>query len=433
MVRTAAMARPRRAFEDSLSPGATFLFTVIILFIYLPLLPLGQYNVTIGTLAGLYVFAYGVLKNHSEYRYVPVFLFFTSYPIIIFSFHIFLDTKYNIPLFRFLLSYALWFVSMGVMWAAFQKRTWLADADVRLVVVILFVLAILQFVSRQFLGTTALFDMIQAIGIAPEYMNFDGEDTTVRAIGTYYEPSMLGRIICTLAAVMLVRRTSIWMVPLVLVVTLYVSKSFSIVILAAAIMLIYYGEVSLRAVFAAAGLMVGYFVFQDLILERLTLDPGNSFTSSYVRLVMPLHSMYEMFTEYIFGVPIGANVAVVYYTIRPHYPIYEAKITNGFYEFFLYFSWVGIVVLLVLVAAMIYLIAMKRRGDAIIVAFMILSTAASSSYLSIESSVILYFLIAMLKAVPAVEARVAAANRYNSGMAPVLRRPEAGSVAGRPT
>jgi hypothetical protein len=143
---------------------------------------------------------------------------------------------------------------------------------------------------------------------------------------------------------------------------------------------------------------LGVIVFADFVLGRISGGEDISTDSTYIRMVIPLDALSVTLADYPFGVPIGANAAVVQNTIYGKYLNFaETKITNGLYELILYFGWPGILVVAALTALMLYSYAIGQRAVAVILANLLLATAVSSSYLSIESSLLLYVLVASLR------------------------------------
>jgi hypothetical protein len=148
------------------------------------------------------------------------------------------------------------------------------------------------------------------------------------------------------------------------------------------------------------GLALCLTILPTFMLDRIQeVDGGAGPTSTYVRLVLPLEPLGELLRDYPLGLPIGSNAKFVENTLAKNYGLEETKITNGLYELVMYF---GVIALIGIVLALWYMVRAAMRKEttnALIIAYLLLSTAVSSSYLSIESSLLTYFFIAALRSI----------------------------------
>lgn len=387
------------SFRKSDLSKNTFVFVTII-FLYLPLANVAGYNFTFGTAVGLFVILASLPLVLQARRYLALLFLAWIYPLVIYVGHLALNTRYALGFMEFTTSYGIWALSSYIVWLGFQPRVRYVNANWTALLVLISGFAVLQFFDNRY-GTQLLTTMMIDLGTYNP-LTYDRSGTlfleNFRAVGTYYEPSMLGRIAVTIGAIILLRQQKLLLVSVCLVGVLYVSKSFSIMVLGVGMYALLYARLSLRhlgIIVLGSAVILG--AFGDFILDRLELSHANYFSSSYIRLVMPYFAVRDVLPEYFFGVPIGGNERVVQYTIATIFPRHEPKITNGLYEFVILFGFPALGVILGMLWYIVHLAMSGERAQAVLLFFLLLSTAASSSYINIESSLLLYFLIANLR------------------------------------
>jgi hypothetical protein len=414
---------------------APLLLLFSIVFLYTPLYFIGDYAVTVGGVCAVIVLAATVLANGSNVRGVEYLVAAIVYPVIVYAAHVAFGTKYAVDFSRFILSFCLWVLSASIVWAAFQRKCLLLAQWAYPALVGLTALGSIQFVGAKYLGTWIGFDIVAPLVSFDLYDSYLGLGVSdkLRAIGTYYEPSMFGRVIVTLMAICLFQGRSLSGIIAIFAVNIVTTQSFGLLIFGA-LVIMFFVRISLKHILLVLLCSAfGFIVFYDFVLGRISGGEEISTDSTYIRMVIPLDALSVTLTDFPFGVPIGANAAVVQNTIYGKYLNFaETKITNGLYELILYFGWPGILVAAALTALMFFAYATGQRAVAIIVANLLLATAVSSSYLSLESSLLLYVLIASLRSseqgsrsVPA-SATIAAAGARLPGTArraPAGRRP----------
>ncbi|WP_370272079.1 hypothetical protein [Hyphomonas atlantica] len=377
----------------------TFVFVTII-FLYLPLANVAGYNFTFGTAAGFFVIMASLPLVLQARRYLALLFLAWVYPLVIYVGHLALNTRYALGFMEFTTSYGIWVLSSYIVWLGFQPRVRYVNANWTTLLALISGFAVLQFIDNHY-GTQLLTTMMIDLGTYNP-LTYDRSGTlfleNFRAIGTYYEPSMLGRIAVTIGAIILLRQQKLLLVSVCLLGILYVSKSFSVMVLGVGMYMLLYTRLSLKHLgIIAVGAAIILGAFGDFILDRLALSHSNSFSSSYIRLIMPYFAVKDVLPEYFFGVPIGGNERVVQYTIATIFPLHEPKITNGLYEFVILFGFPALGLILGMLWYIVYLVIRGERAQAVLLFFLLLSTAASSSYINIESSLLLYFLIANLR------------------------------------
>src|SRR5690348_8153046 len=97
----------------------TVIFSLVVFLLYTKLFSIGAYPVTIGGLFVPLFLIRTLLKNAGSFKYLPHLSFLLLYPIAVYIIHLVLQSPYSVSITRFLLSYALWTVSMALIWSAF--------------------------------------------------------------------------------------------------------------------------------------------------------------------------------------------------------------------------------------------------------------------------------------------------------------------------
>ena len=376
-----------------------FVFSAII-FLYLPLFNVAGYQFNFGTASAVFLVLLSLPQlMHKSWRHSNLLVLAWIAPLVIYTGHVILSTTYALEFFEFFKSYALWCVSSFLIWLAFQDHVKFYQANWTALLVVVVAFSCLQYVDKIF-GSGVIVDIVKAVGLyRPEDYGTEAarQGMKFRAVGAYYEPSMLGRVICTLSAVVLVTRQKFSLVMISLAAGIIVSKSFSIVILGLAMLVIVYGRASAKSAIVLLSLLVAFVAFGDFIYQRINIVNGVTNSSSYIRLIMPMFAVSQVLPAYPFGVPIGSNELVVEMTLAPIFAYHEPKITNGLYEFVLLFGISAIGAIIFILGRIFIHWLNNRSGEAIIGLFLLLSTAASSSYLNIESSLMLYLMITSIR------------------------------------
>lgn len=374
----------------------TIVVTLVVLLLYCPLFPLTEnYSLTMGGVAALIIATAGIMLLRPPYRGIRFLVVALGLPLLIYGAHMLMNTPYALDFNDFVQSYGLWTISSILIWLGFQNvRLW-SSWDVRPALVVMTAIGALQFFGARIFGTFWGFTLVQPLvgfDLFKSYLPLQTAQTA-RAIGTYYEPSMLARVSVTLATMLLVRTNRLWLPMLFIAANFVTTLSVGLVVLAAGTLAFYYGRFSRRTIQGLIALAILLVPLQGFLSERLV---GQQSESAYRRVVAPLLVLPTVLAHYPIGVPFGANELVVERTIgKSGYG--EQKITNGVFELLLYMGVIGIgIVIWLLVLLIRYTVAGQRRF-ALTLLFLLLSTAASSSFFSIESSLLLYLFIVHLR------------------------------------
>lgn len=374
----------------------TVVVTLVVLLLYCPLIAItDSYSVTVGGIAALFVVVAGLMLLRPPYRGIRFLVIALGFPLIVYGAHLALHTIYALEFSRFIQSYGLWTVSALLIWLSFQNTRLWSGWDERVALVVISVLGAIQFFGARLLGTFWGFSLVQPLvgfDIFNSYLPLYSPQAA-RAIGTYYEPSMLGRVAVTLATMLLVRTKKLWLPAVFIAINFVTTLSLGLVILAASTVTFYYGRFSRRTFQGLIALAVLLIPLQGFLATRLV---GQQSESAYRRVVAPLLVVPTVLAHYPIGVPVGSNELAVEQTIgKTGYS--EQKITNGVFEILLYSGIFGIFGILWLLGLLIRYTMTGQRRLALVLLFLLLSTAASSSFFSIESSLLLYLFIMRLR------------------------------------
>lgn len=367
-------------------------FSIAIFFLYAKLFGLGRYWVTVGGVFVPFFLLNTIVVNRGGYRYLPQLGAMCGYPLLVYLAHVAFGTVYAVPLGRFLLSYSLWLVSMTVIWCGFQPRTILRDVSPTRVLHILLALSAFQFLGLQFFHVTLGYDIIQPISINDFYSGYMDilKNQQVRAVGSYYEPSMLGRVVVTLAMMLYFRQKSIVRFLVYSLAGFFLSKSFVVIVFMIATTALIVGLVKRHLMAVILLFVVTITVAIPAFENRLGRGTDSIYgNSTMIRMVLPVYVLSQILPEYPYGVPIGSNETVVEQTTWQFRAFTEPKITNGFYELIMYFGVCTAIPLSIVGWATIQSLRKKDLSMAIAFLYLTVATAASGSYLGIESSLLI--------------------------------------------
>jgi hypothetical protein len=111
-------------------------------------------------------------------------------------------------------------------------------------------------------------------------------------------------------------------------------------------------------------------------------------------LILPIDALSQLFAEYPLGAPFGSNSLVVQNTIAGTVANFEeSKITNGIYEIWLYTGIPGVLAVLYILFLAVRNMIRGHKERALSQLFLVFGTVASSSLLSVESSLLTALLV----------------------------------------
>jgi hypothetical protein len=378
----------------------TLVFTFCVVLLYAKIGMIGEYIVTVGGLMVGPIVAANLYVNRDDLRSLQPLMIAVIAPICIYLMHVVVGSTYAIEPQRFILSFGLWAVSAVLIWCSFQKYTVVSTPNVLWSLVFLVVLGAIQYFGSQLFHTDIGYRIVApilSIDLADTYvMNVQGSFD--RAIATYYEPSMFGRVLVTLITILLVQTRSFIRPFGFFALGIVVAQSLGMFVLGAVNAFAFYVGNVRRTLLLALVLGIGVLAGQTLFAGRVDVheeDVANN--SAYIRVVLPLEVIGEILTSYPLGVPIGANKLVVENTLKKNYDFQEDKINNGLYELIMYFGVVALGVIGFCIYRIVGAIRHNQQELALIIVYLLLSTAVSSNYLSIESSLLSYFFIAAMR------------------------------------
>jgi len=378
----------------------TLVFTFSTVLLYAKIATVGEYIVTVGGLmAGIIIIA-NVYVNRDELRWTGSVMVAITAPVCIYLMHLIVGSTYAIEPQRFILSFGLWSVSAILIWCSFQKYTLVNNPNVLWSLIILGILGAAQFFGQTILHSDFAYRLVAPILSIDLYDSYvvNSDGSFDRAIGTYYEPSMFGRVVATLITMLFIQTRSLIRPAAFFALSLVTVRSLGMVALGGVNILLLYREFPRSFFYMMAALALSLTILPTFIADRVhEADPDAGFSSTYIRLVLPLEPLGELLQQYPLGLPIGSNAKFVENTIAKNYNFEEAKITNGLYELVMYFGVVAVIGIVIAIYYMIKAVTQKETNKALIIAYLLLSTAVSSSYLSIESSLLTYFFIAAMR------------------------------------
>ncbi len=367
---------------------------VAVILLYTVLASIGRYHVTVGGLFCIVALLWSgrALKLPPTVTLVAIFLLVAPALIVLGCWLV--DAELTPEITRFLQSYALWAVSVALIVVGFATRRPLLVRHAFWINVVVVAVAAAQSIGARVFGTYWAYELVQPLlrfDLFDSYLNL-ADMENARAIGFYYEPSMCARVIGTLCFIDVLMTNRIWRNIALLALGVIFTLSVGLVVLSAALGLILLG----RSMRELLGLLVGAALIATVaapVLSARVVAPGASTDSSaYRRTLAPLETVGFALAHYPVGLPSGSAEALAH-TTGYDAETNEPEITNGLYEFLTYFGVVGPLLVILALFAVSTLLLRRERELAAGLLYLLISTALSGSYLSIESSLLIYFLL----------------------------------------
>ncbi|WP_125471606.1 MULTISPECIES: hypothetical protein [unclassified Sphingomonas] len=371
-----------------------FLSAVAIIFLYAKVAAFNRYAITIGGIFCPIAFILSLRRFLLNPFVIMSSAFFIIWPLIVMVgctvFQSSLTPEFN----QFIASYSLWAISVLLISMAFLTRKPMGFSETFVINIIILFFATLQWLGTSIFNTYIGYDIVQPLlgsDLFNSYLNIEDIDKA-RAIGTYYEPSMCGRVIGTLCLIDVIRTKKVARNLLIVLIGLAATKSLGLIILVAVLGVVLLGRNVKELVSLVLAGLVLFSIQGALVSQRLVTQAGDQYSSTYRRIIAPIETLGFAAIHYPLGIPIGSAELLAE---RTGYAVEtgESKITNGTYEFITYFGLLGILVLASVLFSSFTLVAYGEREYAACILYIGMSTALSGSFLSIESSLLTYFFI----------------------------------------
>lgn len=371
-----------------------FLSAVAIIFLYAKMAAFNRYAITIGGIFCPIAFILSLRRFLLNPFVIMSSAFFIIWPLIVMVgctvFQSSLTPEFN----QFIASYSLWAISVLLISMAFLTRKPMGFSETFVINIIILFFATLQWLGTSIFNTYIGYDIVQPLlgsDLFNSYLNIEDIDKA-RAIGTYYEPSMCGRVIGTLCLIDVIRTKKVARNLLIVLIGLAATKSLGLIILVAVLGVVLLGRNVKELVSLVLAGLVLFSIQGALVSQRLVTQAGDQYSSTYRRIIAPIETLGFAAIHYPLGIPIGSAELLAE---RTGYAVEtgESKITNGTYEFITYFGLLGILVLASVLFSSFTLVAYGEREYAACILYIGMSTALSGSFLSIESSLLTYFFI----------------------------------------
>ncbi|MFV0624144.1 hypothetical protein ACBY01_09065 [Sphingomonas sp. ac-8] len=377
------------------APALRWLGAVGVVGLYLRLLAIGDYAVTIGGMIAAAVLLLSLRRVAPSLLPLAVAALLLLWPLLVFAGASLIGAALLPAAETFLRSYALWAGSVTLITLAFVSRSPVQLHGAFAVALLVLGVAAAQLLLVGVADSRAGFALVApllGVDLDHGYLQV-ASGWSARAIGLYYEPSMCGRVLGTLAFVDLIRHRRPARVAAVLLLALLLTRSLGLVVLVVALGAVLLGR-SLRDLLALALVCLAIVALQgDEIVARLgggRLQQADS--SAARRTVAPLVPLSQALAQNPAGIPVGANEHLAE-TSGYRRRTGETKITNGIYEAMLYLGVLGVAALGVALTAVAWLVGTGQRERGAALLYLLLSTALSGSFLAIESSLLTYFFV----------------------------------------
>ncbi|GAA4779279.1 hypothetical protein GCM10023219_28920 [Stakelama sediminis] len=369
--------------------------------LYARLFDVSNYHVTIGGLCAASTLILALRRM--TFRIMPLMLALIALivPVAIYAVSSALRVTILPPSSQFAASYALWVVSVLLLATAFLTRSALPTNAAFAANVVIVSICAFQIIAAGIFHKLIGFELVKPItgvGLGESYVHVSAS-LAARAIGLVYEPSMCGRIIGTLCFIDLIRTQKVFRNMVLAVLGMLLTKSLGLLVLIVVIGTILFARSLRQFLILSIGLGIVVVVMGTTISQRIeTAATAGSASSVDRRTMAPLTTVKYAISNYPLGIPIGANETISrktgYFALTG-----ESHITNGIYEFIMYFGVFGIAACLMLIFYSGILFIRGERELSAAIMYLFLSTALSGSFLSIESSLLTFLFITTCLAV----------------------------------
>lgn len=365
--------------------------TIAVLCLYFKVVTIGTYTVTVGSVLSIFLLIYSLRLMVLSPFVMGSLGFVVLWPVTVEAFSTLMGATLDPGVPEFLQSYGLWLVSMLVVTMSVVTRSPMILRNAFWLGVIILGVAAIQVLLATFGSAAGYTPVASAMGIdyyssyARPVMN-----SSARAWGLYYEPSMCGRVVMTLAFIDFLLTRKLLRNAIMLVVALVLTKSLGLAVVAFMLGSCLFSTSFRQVLIFTLGSLVAAALVGSVLEARLSKGRANETTSTERRTILPARSVMWGFKNYPVGIPIGSMAqfaSVTGYTAATG----EAKITNGFYEAVSYFGLFAILIVLGAAAAALRFMLVGERELAIVILNLLTATAQSGSFLSIESSLLIYF------------------------------------------
>lgn len=399
---------PHHIFRRTRISFGGIMTSLSVVLLYATIFKIGRYPVTIGGLFCVFAILFSLRSLGAQRIPLLIGAAMIVWPCVIVAISSLIEAELTPDLERFVMSFSLWIVSIAIITLGAITRKPIQLGNVTVALAIISALTLWQGVGARLFGTASGYSFVAplfAFDIFDSYLGLNNL-STARAIGSYYEPSMCARVVGTLCFIDVLLNRRVFRNAVILTLTLLLTQSLSLIVLMSTLGIILLGRFSRELLgLMLAGILLSMFS-APFVAKRLAASEGSTTSSVYVRTEAPLDTIGWLLQNYPLGMPIGAAEALAERTgyVRQ---TKELKITNGVYEFVTYFGVLGIIAIAAGIMYILFSLASGERERAAAVTYLILSTALSGSFLSIESSYLTYLFI--------VAARVARSSRLEFG------------------
>ena len=218
-------------------------FLVLIL-LYFPVAEIGDYPLTLGGVAALII-----AVSRFPYARTDVVLSTSALlvlPLLIVGIHIATNSIWTLALEEFTGTFLLWCVSCTLIVGGLCHDGRSPAIPALTILTVLSALGFAQFVLARMFGSVLGYEIVAPLisfDIFDSYLNVYATEFA-RAIGTYYEPSIFGRVIATLSSILLIQTKRIMLPAAFIVLNTVTTQSLGLLALGLIIFVVWYARFS---------------------------------------------------------------------------------------------------------------------------------------------------------------------------------------------
>lgn len=332
---------------------AACLVFVTAIFQHFQIFTILSYEVTVGSLSGILMVAM-LLRKVNFGLIIPVWALVATLTAAAALFSGETDAK------GYLSTLALFLLSSLIVSSAFSEQKWDIFSSAWFTYAILLALMAIVTLSLGqvvlgYLGSDALFNPFGDHQYLHKYQANIGLVQFPRAHGFYLEPSYDAFVIGALTATLISLRRFVRTTAVLCVLGLIACQSATGLVLLVVITVL----IALRsrpAIALGAGAVIGgVIVFTGDYLWIRLASSGTEGSSAYYRIVAPLRVISDVLHTHPLGMPLGSIERVIGSYGLEMAGVQAKSLDNGFYVVIFYFGWIGVILLLLLLYAVLKL------------------------------------------------------------------------------
>ncbi|MGG6380030.1 putative colanic acid polymerase WcaD [Paenarthrobacter sp. NEAU-H11] len=252
------------------------------------------------------------------------------------------------------------------------------------------------------LGSSLLFNPFGTHQYLHEYKPYIGIVQFPRAHGFFLEPSYNAFVIGSVAAALLCLKRFSKTTTVLTVLGLIACQSATGLLLLVFLLALVASRSRPAIAIAAAGLIFGVILYAGDYLWIRLLSFGTEGSSAYYRVFAPVEVLMDVLADAPLGMPLGSVEQVMSRYGLEMAGVQATSLDNGFYVIIFYFGWLGVLLLILMLAATLYASRIRSSSAFAWVApiWLFASLFFSGGIMAPEFAVMTFIVVARYRSTP---------------------------------